>query len=491
VPVSSVSASNFVFDHTPTLSNAGTMTIDDGAALPLSGIINNTGTIALDSIGNDTHLELIQHGITLKGGGQLILSDSGENFISGTIPSITLTNEDNTISGAGQLGAAQMTLVNDGMIVATGSHPLVIDTGANVVISVGTLEATGRGGLIVNSDVANTGLIWADDGNVTIDGAVTGSGSAMINGTATLEFRATSSNDVTFAANAAGTLTLDHSLTQPFSAVISGLGADDTIDLKDFAFTDCDMAVLTSLLENGSTTLLVSNTSTQQSVTLTLAGDYTHSTWDFAQDSATGTIVHDLPPPNLNLPGSASADLALTLAAALTIGDQFAFQGDSQSGTLAIDSTSIAPGKDASATDAMTLDTTASSSSDNQSTAAATTNGSADSGLTSSVAANSQPAIGASISNSTQIATMPQTASASPAAMGPHGSDTFVFAANCGHETIPNFQPYADVIEIDHTVFADVQALLAAAHDDGNGSAVIEDVTVAQLVQHQGDFYFT
>ena len=48
VPVSSLSASNFVFDHTPALSNAGTMTIDDGAVLPMSGIITNTGTIALE-----------------------------------------------------------------------------------------------------------------------------------------------------------------------------------------------------------------------------------------------------------------------------------------------------------------------------------------------------------------------------------------------------------------------------------------------------------
>jgi hypothetical protein len=492
VPVFSVSASNFVFDHTPTLSNAGTMTIDDGAALPLSGIINNTGTIALDSIGNDTHLELTQRGVTLKGSGQLILSDSGENFISGTIQSVSLTNADNTISGAGQLGAGQMTLVNDGTIVATGSHPLVIDTGANVVTSVGTLEATGDGGLIVNSDVVNFGLIWADGGNITINGAVTGFGSAMINGTATLEFGAMSSNDVTFAANAAGTLTLDHSLTQPFSAVVCGLGADDTIDLKDLPFTNGNITVSTSLLENGNTTLLVSNTSTHVSVTLTLAGDYTHSTWVFAQDSATSTIVHDLPPPNLNVPGSASADLALTVTAALTIGDQFAFEGDSQSGTLAMGSTSIAPGKDASATDGMTLDTTASSSSDHQLTAAATRNGSPDSDFTSSVAANSQP--GASISNSTQTGTMPQTASASFAAMGLDGSDTFVFAANCSHETIP----HTDVIEIDHTVFADVQALLAAAHDDGSAviaadfhdTITLKDVTVGELVQHQGDFYF-
>jgi hypothetical protein len=75
-----------------------------------------------------------------------------------------------------------------------------------------------------------------------------------------------------------------------------------------------------------------------------------------------------------------------------------------------------------------------------------------------------------------------------------------VFAANFGHETITNFHPDTDVIEIDHTVFANFQALLAATHDDGHGSAVIaanpndsitiKNVTVTQLAQHQGDFHF-
>src|SRR5262245_23746048 len=139
VAAASLTASNFVFDQTPVLNNPGTMTIGNGALLPLGGIINNTGTIALDSAGGDTHLQLIQYGITLHGGGQLVLSDSGENFISGTLPSVTLTNVDNTISGAGHLGAGQMTLVNDGTIIATGSHALIIDTGAHVVTKTGTL----------------------------------------------------------------------------------------------------------------------------------------------------------------------------------------------------------------------------------------------------------------------------------------------------------------------------------------------------------------
>jgi len=93
------------------------------------------------------------------------------------------------------------------------------------------------------------------------------------------------------------------------------------------------------------------------------------------------------------------------------------------------------------------------------------------------------------------------TALASPAATGPDGSDTFVFVANFGHETIANFHRDTDVIAIDHTVFADFQAALAAAHDDGQGNAVIaanshdgitiKNVTVTQLAQHQGDLHFT
>ena len=193
VSAASLTASNFLFDIEPVTNNAGTMVVSDGAMLPLSGIVNNTGTIALDSAGAVTELELIQHGITLQGGGQVTLSDSNGNFISGTVQGVTLTNVDNTISGAGQLGNWQTILVNSGTIVATGTHALIIDTGSNVVINSGTLEATGSGGLIVNSDISNSGLIWAYGGNITINGAVTGAGSVMISDGATLEFGAASS----------------------------------------------------------------------------------------------------------------------------------------------------------------------------------------------------------------------------------------------------------------------------------------------------------
>ena len=52
VDAASLTSSDFVFNQVPLLDNAGTMTISDGAMLPLDGMIDNTGTIALNSTGD-------------------------------------------------------------------------------------------------------------------------------------------------------------------------------------------------------------------------------------------------------------------------------------------------------------------------------------------------------------------------------------------------------------------------------------------------------
>jgi hypothetical protein len=79
------------------------------------------------------------------------------------------------------------------------------------------------------------------------------------------------------------------------------------------------------------------------------------------------------------------------------------------------------------------------------------------------------------------------------------GQDTFVFAPNFGQITIANFLPASDTIQFSKTVFANVNAVLAATHDDASGNAVITDsahdtitlqhVTTAQLLAHQNDFH--
>jgi hypothetical protein len=503
--------------YTPTSSTRGTLTIFE------NGIAVDTIAFATPS-GSPLTTDNFQ--LTGDGSGGTLITDppASTTTPNATVTPVVETTMLTTTETTGSQTDVTSATVDDGTVVALNTAVSDPDGGqmTNVTSGNGTVvDATGTvsesasftvnfGATLESSSISHeivgtltdNGTVEVTNDKLEIAGTASGTGVFKIDAGATLQLDGPDAINVTFAGSNA-TLILDHSLTQPFSAVISGLGAHDTIDLNHLTFTNGDMTASASLLVNGNTALVVSNTSTEQSVTLTLAGDYTHSTWHFAQDSsATGTILSDPPATDtnalhLNVPGSASTDLALTVKAALTSPDQFAFQGDSHSGTLAIGSTSIASGKDASATDAVTLDTTASSSSAHQPTATATTDGSADSGLTSNVATNSQPTTGDSTSNDTQAGTMAQTASASPAA----NSDTFVFAANFGNATVTNFHPETDVIEIDHKVFADFQALLAATHDDGHGSAVItadphhsitiENVTVAQLVQHQGDFHFT
>ena len=302
IAADSLSASNSVFDQTPVMDNAGAMTIGDGALLPLSGAIDNTGTIALDSAGHATTLELIQHGITLQGGGHLILSDSDANLISGAAPGVTFTNADNTISGAGQLGDWQMTLVNNGTIAATGAHALIIDTGSNVVINTGTIKSTGSGGLIVNSDVSNAGLLWAHGGDITVNGSVSGAGGALITGDATLEFAAAASINVTFVgADDFGTLVLDNPAAytgQIFGFAGTSLENSDIIDLKGITF---DVGTSWTYHDNigFNTGGILTVDDTANGVTMAVDsitfgdGEYTTANFILTSDGNGGTLIAD------------------------------------------------------------------------------------------------------------------------------------------------------------------------------------------------------
>jgi len=170
----------------------------------------------------------------LSGGGQVVLSDSAQNVIFGGSADTVLTNADNTISGAGQLGAGQMVLVNSGLIHASGVNALVIDTGSSAVTNTGVLQASGSGGLVIESALVNTGSLWANDGNITVHGDTSGAGSATISGSAILEFGAASDQHVTFDSGAAGTLKLDESME--FSGSVSGFAAGNKLDFGDVAF---------------------------------------------------------------------------------------------------------------------------------------------------------------------------------------------------------------------------------------------------------------
>ncbi len=130
---------------TYTLLNHGTVTVQDGAYLFLGGTVTNAGAISVQGAVKATTLRL---GVVLNGGGSIIMSDNANNKIIGNI-----TNIDNTISGSGNIGSADMNWTNQaaGVIDANGINPMSVYNGLSPLVNAGLIEATGRGGLMFSS----------------------------------------------------------------------------------------------------------------------------------------------------------------------------------------------------------------------------------------------------------------------------------------------------------------------------------------------------
>jgi hypothetical protein len=145
---------------TLTLSTShDSLNIENNDTLTVDGNITNDGAITLSSAGNGTDL-IIGASASLSGTGTVTLSNNANNGIEGSAATDVLTvGSGQTISGAGDIGENQMALTNGGIINATQSTPLYVDT-SNGTTNTGTLEATGGGTLILygrdDSSVPNT-----------------------------------------------------------------------------------------------------------------------------------------------------------------------------------------------------------------------------------------------------------------------------------------------------------------------------------------------
>ena len=167
-----------------TLVNSGAVNVADGAILELGAtILNNKGSLNLQGVDGGAGAQLlIDNNLTLTGGGRVSLSSNGNDQIVDNGNSLTLTNVNNTISGAGTIGQADglLTLNNSGTVNANGSSSLIINT-ANTVINTGLLEGTSSGGLDIQDNVNNFKTIGAIGAGalVTIDNQ--GFGGTIVN----------------------------------------------------------------------------------------------------------------------------------------------------------------------------------------------------------------------------------------------------------------------------------------------------------------------
>ena len=144
-----------ISDGTGTNGNAGTVLVDGGASLQLTGTIIDSGKIWIDSQNISAATLVINGSVSLQGSGSSSwtpLRGSPQDFIFGSVSGGTLDNF-STIAGAGNIGNngdGKLTLINDtgGVIDATNPiSALVIDTG-NQVANKGTLEASNGGDLV-------------------------------------------------------------------------------------------------------------------------------------------------------------------------------------------------------------------------------------------------------------------------------------------------------------------------------------------------------
>jgi hypothetical protein len=134
------------------ISTGDVLNIGESSSLGIVGeVLNNSGTININSGGPFASGILMSGSVSLSGGGTIRLSGSNA-VIDGE--GGTLTNVDNTISGTGYLGGRAV-IINQGTIQAGAGENLTIlfDTGAGFPVgftNAGTVRATGGGIVSLN-----------------------------------------------------------------------------------------------------------------------------------------------------------------------------------------------------------------------------------------------------------------------------------------------------------------------------------------------------
>ena len=254
------------------------------AADSFAGALEGPGEVAVTGT-----LTVGTAGASVRPGAVLETTDLASNAIVGAGPAATLTNF-GKISGAGDLGGGTMALVNasGGVIVANGADAMTIDTGSNTIQNAGEIASTASGGVTVESAVDNTGLLFAANGNLTVDGAVTGAGRVDIDG-ASADFASTFTQNVDFTGT---TGVLELAKSGDYSGEISGFSKTVTtaLDLEDIPF----VSGATKASYSGTTTSGVLTVADGSHVArITLEGNYTTSALTVASDGHGGTKVVD------------------------------------------------------------------------------------------------------------------------------------------------------------------------------------------------------
>lgn len=259
-----------------TLSAGSTWVAGQGSQTTLLGTIVNQGTIQLSAGGATNTVLNIGADTTLQGGGAVTLNsgdDNGRAYLRAGA-SVTLTDQDNTIEGYGDVGNGSLALtVGPAATVNANvaSQTLVLD-GAGGVANAGLLEATGGGTLRLSTVVSNTGTVSANGGTVTLLGGTVQGGTLSGAG---LETASTGTLDG--ATNGALTLAPASTYTGPLGTTTNVLGS--IINQGSLQFnagsatnTSFNLAANTTLSGGGTVTLNSGDNNGQSYIRETAAG---------------------------------------------------------------------------------------------------------------------------------------------------------------------------------------------------------------------------
>jgi len=236
--------------------NAGKIAVADSGTLELGGSFINSGTITIAS------------GAEVEVGGILTVASGG--LVSGTSVSATTISGGKvnvlsggkltfaTVSSGGELNVSKGGSTASIVVSSGGNLNVAGTTTSNVTVSSGGMETVSSGGIAGGTTIAG-GMV-----EITSGGSTGGT--------------------VTFAANS-GTLLLD---ANNFSGTVAGMTAQDTIDLRDFAFGTVHV---TSSVTATSATLTV--TDGADIAHLLLIGNYIGSMFTPSNDGFGGTSIVD------------------------------------------------------------------------------------------------------------------------------------------------------------------------------------------------------
>ncbi len=188
------------------MENAGTINVSDGSTIRIdSGAwINNVGSINLNAGAHTSTLAFNNTQPILLGSataaGQLVMSDNPGNRIVGVTGQETLINNSaHTIQGAGTIANFGGGFVNNGLVIANGVNPLVIDIGAatargNAGVTTGGVIEVANGSTLQVLSASGGTVLTTGTGEIFLASAATGTSTLSFNdlgraGTFTLEQR--------------------------------------------------------------------------------------------------------------------------------------------------------------------------------------------------------------------------------------------------------------------------------------------------------------